>query len=132
MRSPNRMDERPPSTASSATPPHTLTYESQGKGPEPGSLSRLASRLCPVSGLFNRERAKILAEILRIDGLMPVLMKPRNGLRWTRQDVAWIRRSLKAVTSFSAFLMVFLVPGTFIVLPILAWWLDRRRHRRTG
>ncbi len=86
--------------------------------------------VAPLQRVISRERSRIRAEVLRFHGLMPLLMKQRNGQRWSWQDVAAIRVSLKDIAAVSAILTIFLLPGSFILLPPLAWWLDRRNQTR--
>lgn len=81
--------------------------------------------------LAERERKFLLAEMSQIKGLMPVLMKRRNKQKWSDEDIAHIRAQLRRVTRLSPYLVVIVMPGGFVVLPVLAWWLDRRRARRT-
>ncbi len=61
---------------------------------------------------------------------MPLLMKPRNGQRWSQEDRAQIRAHLRRIFALSPLLLVLLLPGSFLTLLLLAWWLDRRRTRR--
>ncbi|MCX7175661.1 MAG: hypothetical protein NT159_17390 [Proteobacteria bacterium] len=77
-----------------------------------------------------RERKQIVAQALRVRGLMPLLMKPRNGNRWTRAERTELREQLRALRSLSPYLLVLALPGSFLMLPMLAWWLDRRRGLR--
>lgn len=86
--------------------------------------------LIPFRNLFQREKKRILAEILQVQGLMPLLMKPRNGQRWTREDKVQIRCHLRQVFVLSPYLVALVLPGAPLTLPILAWWLDRRRANR--
>ncbi len=86
--------------------------------------------VAPLQRVISRERSRILAEVHRFHGLMPLLMKQRNGQRWSWRDVAAIRVSLKDIAAVSAILTIFLLPGSFILLPLLAWWLDRRNQTR--
>jgi hypothetical protein len=76
-----------------------------------------------------RERRHLLSEMAQIRGLMPLLMKRRNALRWTPADRAELRGHLKRLSVISPYLMCFVMPGGFALLPALAWWLDRRRQR---
>ena len=88
--------------------------------------------LVPVRRAFElaeRERKFLLAEMSQIRGLMPVLMRRRNKLRWTPEELAEIRAHLKRLSKLSPYLVVIVMPGGFAVLPVLAWWLDRRRNR---
>ena len=61
---------------------------------------------------------------------MPLLMKPRNGQRWTREDKAQIRRHLRQLYVLSPYLVALVLPAAPLTLPILAWWLDRRSASR--
>jgi len=80
--------------------------------------------------LAERERKFILSELVQVKGLMPVLMKRRNRQQWTPEDIAQIRAHLQRLSKLSPYLVILVMPGGFAMLPILAWWLDRRRNRR--
>ncbi|MCX7170343.1 MAG: hypothetical protein NTY41_08650 [Proteobacteria bacterium] len=77
-----------------------------------------------------RERKQITARAIRVKGLMPLLMKPRNGQRWTRSERDELHEQLRALMHLSPYLVVLALPGSFLMLPVLAWWLDSRRSRR--
>ncbi len=79
--------------------------------------------------LADRERRVMLAEFTQIKGLMPLLMKRRNGQRWTHAELAELRVQLRRLGHLSPYLVVIVMPGGFALLPMLAWWLDRRRRR---
>lgn len=77
-----------------------------------------------------RERQLITAELVQVKGLMPLLMKHRNGGRWTAAERRELLQQLQAIAHLSPYLIVLVMPGSFVVLPVLAWWLDRRRLQR--
>lgn len=79
-----------------------------------------------------RERDRLLAEVLRIKGLMPLLMKHRNGQRWTPAERRELKSQFKALGEISPYLIVLVLPGSFVLIPMLAWWIDRRRIQRSG
>ena len=83
-----------------------------------------------VRDLTEREKKHLLSEILQVRGLMPLLMKPRNKQRWTTEDRAELRVHLRRLSNISPYLVVIALPGSFLMLPALAWWLDRRRNRQ--
>ncbi|MDW8468141.1 MAG: hypothetical protein RML56_03090 [Burkholderiales bacterium] len=91
---------------------------------------RLPTALRRALELVERERRFLIAEVTQIAGLMPLLMKRRNGGRWTREDRAQIVAHLRRMTQLSPYLVVLVMPGGFALLPVLAWWLDRRRRPR--
>jgi hypothetical protein len=80
--------------------------------------------------LAERERKFLLAEMVQVKGLMPVLMKRRNKQSWSDEDIAEIRSQVWRISKLSPYLVIIVMPGGFAVLPVLAWWLDRRRNRR--
>lgn len=77
-----------------------------------------------------RERIFVLQEVLKVKGLMPLLMKQRNGQKWTPEDRRQLIEQMRALTRISPYLVTLAVPGSLLFLPVLAWWLDRRRGRR--
>jgi hypothetical protein len=83
-----------------------------------------------VFALADRERRFLLRELTQVRGLMPLLMKPRNRQRWTVDERAELRAQLRRLSHLSPYLVALVMPGGFVVLPALAWWLDRRRARR--
>jgi hypothetical protein len=77
-----------------------------------------------------RERDHLLREVLKARGLMPLLMKQRNGSRWTAEERRELMDRLNALSQISPYLVAMAVPGSMLMLPVLAWWLDRRRGKR--
>jgi hypothetical protein len=61
---------------------------------------------------------------------MPLLMKQRNGIRWTIDERAQLSHHLRKLISLSPYLVVFHAPGSSVLISVVAWWLDRRRLKR--
>ena len=80
--------------------------------------------------MMERERRYMLAEIVKVGGLMPLLMKPRNKQKWSAQDKRELLQHLRRLRQVSPYIAVIVLPGGLAALPALAWWLDRRRARR--
>lgn len=77
-----------------------------------------------------REIQRVLGEVLATRGIMPLLMKARNGGHWTLEEREELLAHLRRMAHLSPYLVVLLLPGSFVLLPLYAWWLDRRRLRR--
>ena len=77
-----------------------------------------------------REVSRILAELMATRGVMPLLMKARNGEPWSSAEKAQLIGHLRRVAHLSPYLIALLLPGSVLLLPIYAWWLDRRRLKR--
>jgi hypothetical protein len=80
--------------------------------------------------LHEREKSRIREEIARIPGLMTLLMKPRNGLKWTQKERRELQRQLRGLSRLSVYLALATLPFTSLTLPLVAWWLDRRHQKR--
>jgi hypothetical protein len=91
---------------------------------------RLRGAVTFLWDIQNRERKRLLAEAVQIKGLMPLLMKHRNGQRWSKEERAELRMYLRRLSEISPYLVVVMLPGAPLTLPMLAWWLDRRRQGR--
>jgi hypothetical protein len=95
--------------------------------------TRLVGAFTYLRDLQERERKRLLAEAVQVKGLMPLLMKHRNGQRWTTEERAELRAHFRRLSELSPYLVVVVLPGAPLTLPLLAWWLDRRRqHRKDG
>ena len=89
----------------------------------PGFLSRLADS--------QKAQARVLVgDLVRMRGLMPLLMKHRNGGVWTQHEKAELLVQLRILSRISPYLLLLLLPGSALLLPAYAWWLDRRRKPR--
>lgn len=76
------------------------------------------------------QRLYIREELSQARGLLPLLLKHRNGERWSAEERRVLLRELRALSRLSPYLVPLLMPGGFLLLPVLAWWLDRRQRRR--
>jgi len=104
-----------------------------GKVPPPrGVLHAIKRGYRYAHGLQQREKVRLRAEILQVNGLMGLLMKPRNGERWTKEERAELIDQLRRISRLSLYLTALMTPGTMLTLPLLAWWLDRRRIKRSS
>ena len=72
----------------------------------------------------------VVADLVRMRGLMPLLMKNRNGGSWTAEEKAELLSQLRTLSRISPYLLFLLLPGSALLLPAYAWWLDRRRKGR--
>ena len=88
-----------------------------------GIISRLASSQ-------KRQAKDVVADIVRMRQLMPLLMKNRNGGRWTDEEKCELILQMRIISRVSPYLFFLLLPGSVLLLPIYARWLDRRRKPR--
>jgi hypothetical protein len=78
-----------------------------------------------------REKRRILSELLEVKGLVPLLMKPRNGQQWSSLDKRELILGLKSLAQVGAMIALLIFPGGFILVPVVAWWQNRWHVRLT-
>lgn len=75
-------------------------------------------------------RLRIRNELNQARGLIPLLMKHRNGEQWSSDERATLLRDLRALSNLSPYLIPLLMPGGIFMLPLVACWMDRRHRGR--
>ena len=99
-----------------------MVDEEEGKA---GVVSRLAASQ-------KRQAREFVADLVRMRQLMPLLMKRRNGGSWTAEEKSELLTQMRILSRVSPYLLFLLLPGSAVLLPIYARWLDRRRKPRNG
>ena len=63
-------------------------------------------------------------------GKIARLWNSGNVRRWTPAAHAGPGVILRRLTNLSPYLIVLALPGSVLMLPVLGWWLNRRRNQR--
>lgn len=98
--------------------------------PRRKNASALQRKWASVRLMHENQRLYIRNELLQARGLIPILMKRRNGGQWSAEERAMLQRDLRALSNLSPYLIPLVMPGGVLMLPLLAWWLDYRRNGR--
>ena len=85
---------------------------------------------CSFVASNTREKRRFRDELLQMKGAWPLLMKQRNGGKWTLEDKSQLSTMVKSASSVSPYLFIWAIPGSMLLLPFLAWFLDKRRKRQ--
>ena len=93
-------------------------------------MKRAPVWFCSFLAGNSRERLRLRDELARIKGGWPLLMKQRNGGTWTPDDKARLKAMVRSASSVSPYLFIWALPGSVVLLPLLAWFLDRQRKQR--
>jgi len=78
----------------------------------------------------SREQRRFRDELATMKGAWPLLMKQRRGGKWTHEDKQQLKAMVRSASSVSPYLFIWAVPGSMLLLPFLAWYLDTRRKNR--
>jgi hypothetical protein len=100
--------------------------------PHGKTTSSLQRGWVKVRSMQDTQRMYIYSELSHARGLLPILMKRRNGGQWSQEERKQLLRDLRALSNLSPYLIPILMPGGVLMLPFLAWWIDRRRKGREG
>lgn len=85
----------------------------------------------PLRKNLYKQRELILGQAAAIQGFMRLLMKPTNtGHAWTREEIRQLRAHLRTLVRLVPILIVFVLPGSFLLFPILVEVLERRQAPR--
>ncbi|MDB5750229.1 MAG: hypothetical protein JWP65_650 [Ramlibacter sp.] len=93
-------------------------------------LTRAPLWFCSLLASTQREQLRFRDELAAMRGAWPLLMR-RNGGQWTLEDKDQLKRMVRSVSSVSPYLLIWAVPGSVLLLPFLAWFLDSRRRRKS-
>ncbi len=79
--------------------------------------------------LSGREAGFLLSEAAQFRTLLPLLTRPREDRKWSDLERAELQGHLRRISTLSPYLVLVLLPGSFLAIPLLAWWRDRRRSQ---
>lgn len=93
-------------------------------------MSRAPEWFCSFVASNHREKRRFRDELVHIKGAWPLLMKQRNGGTWTPEDRQRLKAMVRSASTVSPYLFIWAIPGSMVLLPFLAWFLDRQRKKR--
>ena len=93
-------------------------------------MKRAPAWFCSLLAGNRRERLRLHDELVLMKGAWPLLMKQRNGGKWTPEDKAQLKAMIRSASSVSPYLFIWALPGSVLLLPFMAWYLDRQRKSR--
>jgi hypothetical protein len=94
-------------------------------------MKRAPLWFCSFLAGNSREKRRLRDELALIKGAWPLLMKQRNGGKWSPEEKERLKGMVRSASSVSPYLFIWAVPGSVLLLPLLAWFLDRQRKQRT-
>ena len=77
-----------------------------------------------------RENSRLRREMATMKGSVTWLVQQRRQGTWTAQERAYLRDVMRSASSVSPYLFIWVIPGSMLLLPFLAWFLDQQRKRR--
>lgn len=93
-------------------------------------MKRAPVWFCSFLAGNSREKLRLRDELALMKGAWPLLMKQRNGGKWTPEEKTQLKTMIRSASSVSPYLFIWALPGSVVLLPFLAWYLDWQRKSR--
>ena len=93
-------------------------------------MSKAPEWFCSMVASNSREKRRFSSELVHMRGAWPLLMKQRNGGKWTPEEKAKLKLMVRSASNVSPYLFIWAIPGSMLLLPFLAWFLDKRRKNK--
>lgn len=92
-------------------------------------LERAPEWFCSFLAGNTREKHRFRSELATMKGSVVWLVRQRKQGAWTATERAHLREVMRSASSVSPYLFIWVIPGSLVLLPFLAWFIDRRRRR---
>ncbi|MFZ1499497.1 MAG: hypothetical protein WAT33_06685 [Giesbergeria sp.] len=92
-------------------------------------MDRAPAWFCSFLAGNTREKTRFRTELATMRGSVVWLIRQRRQGAWTVTERAHLREVMRSASSVSPYLIIWVVPGSMLLLPFLAWFMDRRRRR---
>ena len=95
-------------------------------------MERAPEWFCSFLAGNTREKSRLRSEMATMKGSVVWLIRQRKQGAWTAVERDHLRDVMRSASSVSPYLFIWVVPGSLVLLPFLAWFMDRRRRRSTA
>ena len=93
-------------------------------------MSKAPEWFCSIVASNKREKRRFSSELVHMRGAWPLLMKQRQGGKWTPEEKTKLKLMVRSASNVSPYLFIWAIPGSMLLLPFLAWFLDKRRKNK--
>ena len=118
-------------------PHHTSAHPSSDDPFDPDStlafqrrMERAPEWFCSFLAGNSREKSRLRREIATMKGSVVWLVQQRRQGTWSAEERAHLRDVMRSASSVSPYLFIWVIPGSMVLLPFMAWFLDKQRKRR--
>ncbi|XDF33729.1 hypothetical protein RBH89_16165 [Paracidovorax avenae] len=77
-----------------------------------------------------REQGRFRQELATMRGSVAWLLRQRRQGRWSAEERERLRGLMRSASAVSPYLLIWAVPGSMLLLPFMAWFIDWRRGAR--
>ena len=78
----------------------------------------------------HREKNRLRREMATMKGSVVWLLRQRRQGQWSLDERTRLREVMRSASAVSPYLIIWAIPGSLLLLPFLAWFIDHRRQRK--
>ena len=93
-------------------------------------MERAPEWFCSFLAGNSREKSRLKREMATMKGSVRWLVQQRRQGQWSAQERSHLRDVMRSASSVSPYLFIWVIPGSMLILPFMAWFLDHQRKRR--
>ena len=93
-------------------------------------MERAPDWFCSFLAGNTREKNRLRSELAVMKGSVVWLGRQRRLGHWSVQERTHLRQVMRSASSVSPYLIIWVVPGSMLILPFLAWFIDHKRKTR--
>lgn len=93
-------------------------------------MERAPEWFCAFLAGNSREKDRLRREIATLRGSVVWLVRQRRQGCWSTHERSHVRLVMRSASSVSPYLIIWVIPGSMLLLPFLAWFIDRQRQKR--
>ncbi|KRD25263.1 MULTISPECIES: hypothetical protein [Acidovorax] len=93
-------------------------------------MERAPEWFCSFLAGNSREKSRLKREMATMKGSVVWLVQQRRQGNWDATERAHLRDVMRSASSVSPYLFIWVIPGSMLLLPFMAWFLDQQRKRR--
>ena len=127
---PNGDTDAPPAEAEVAGSEQTPVPTSRWQRHMARRMEQAPEWFCAFLAGNSREKSRFKRDMATIRGSVVWLARQRRQGHWTADEREHLRQVMRTASSVSPYLLIWVVPGSLLLLPFLAWFIDHRRKRR--
>ena len=93
-------------------------------------MERAPDWFCSFLAGNSREKTRLRSELTVMKGSVVWLVRQRRLGHWSAQERTQLRQVMRSASSVSPYLIIWVIPGSMLLLPFLAWFIDHKRKGR--
>lgn len=111
-------------------PTHTQAFDPNSTNAFQRRMEKAPEWFCSFLAGNSREKDRLHKEVAILRGSIVWLVRQKRLGHWSHEDRSHLRQVMRSASSVSPYLIIWVVPGSMLLLPFLAWFIDTKRRKQ--